>query len=178
MRIVTTALVVGIISFFVGFIGGLTFDPNSYTGPVLGFFVTGPSGTFVGALIGIVRSAIQADERRIRAELWWLGFVWGDSLAVTLGLNALGELEVVGFGLQGLVVASGAFLLFSSTTRKNLPQPARKYGPVLLGVAVLMMLISMSHAYADTVMGLWVEWLIIAGVAVGACLFIGTRASD
>ena len=143
MRIIATALKVGVVSFAVGFIGPLLFFSDANLGPLLGIFVTGPVGTLVGALIGIVRSALHAGGRSIRAELWWLGSVWGFTLFYSWAYAALLPPGIVLLGLQGLVVASGAFLLGNSKVRRSLPESARKCGPVLLCAAVLILLTSM-----------------------------------
>jgi hypothetical protein len=140
LPIFITALLVGGVAFAVGFIGPAVFS-ESNLGPLLGIFVTGPVGTLVGALIGIVRSALHAGGRSIRAELWWLGFVWVLSLLYSLAYSLVG-LGLVPLGLQGLVVASGAFLLGSDKVRKSLPELARKCGPVVLFAAVLIVFTS------------------------------------
>jgi hypothetical protein len=140
MRIVTTALVVGGASLAVGFIGPLVLS-KSNLGPLLGILVTGPVGTLVGALIGIVRSALHAGGRSIRAELWWLGSIWVLSLLYSLAYALVG-LGLVPLGLQGLVVASGAFLLRSEKVHRSLPELARTCGPVILLAAVLIVLTS------------------------------------
>jgi hypothetical protein len=46
--------IVGVVSFLIGFAGPLIFTPDSNTGPMLGFFVTGPLGAIVGAVCGVV----------------------------------------------------------------------------------------------------------------------------
>ena len=141
-RIIATALNIGSVSLVVGCIGPLLLS-GSNLGPLLGILVTGPVGTLVGALIGIVLSALHAGGHSIRAELWWLGFVWGLTLLVSLAFATLLPPGFVLLGLQGLVVASGAFLLGSSRVRRSLPELARKCGPVLLCAAVLILLTSM-----------------------------------
>jgi len=140
LQIIATALVVGGISFVGGFIGPVLFS-ESNLGPLFGIFVTGPVGTLVGALIGIVRSALHAGGRTIRAELWWLGSVWVLSLLYSWMFAVVG-LGVVPIGLQGLVVVTGAFLLGSSKVRRSLPELARKCGPVVLLAALLIVLTS------------------------------------
>jgi len=55
----------------------------------------------------------------------------------------LGWLGVVPLGVQGLVVASGAFLLSSDKVYRNLSKLARKCGAVVLFAAVLMVLMTM-----------------------------------
>ena len=141
-RIIATALVVGGVSFAAGFIGGPFLYPESNLAPLLGIFVTGPVGTLVGALIGIVRSALHAEGRSIGAELRWLGSVWGLTLLYSLFSAPLLGLGIDSLGLQGLAVASGAFLLGSSKVRRSLPELVRKCGPVLLCAAILILLAS------------------------------------
>ncbi len=140
LRIITTAFVVGIISFavFPAAVSFLFADSNSSAAALLVFFAPGLAaifGTLVGGLIGIVWSALHAGERAIRAELWWLGGLWGltlfDTFVTSWDLDS---------PAQGLVVATGIFLLAHSTTRRSLPEPARKYGPVVLCVAALIVL--------------------------------------
>jgi hypothetical protein len=144
MRIIATAFVVGGVSFAGGFIGPILFS-ESNLGPLVGFLVTGPLGTLLGALIGIVWSALRAQGRSIQAELWSLGCVGLLTLLYYLWL-----LNVMGFGalmlalgLEGLVVASGAFFLGSRKVWSSLPEFARTCGSVLLCAAVLIVLASM-----------------------------------
>ena len=136
-RILTTALIVGGISFALGYIGPIFFS-DSNLGPLLGIFITGPLGTLAGALIGVVWSAREAEERTIEAELWWLGSIWGLSL---LYLYAFSGVFAVAF--QGLVIATGALLFIRRTTRRHLPEAARRYGLVLLFAATVIVLAAM-----------------------------------
>jgi hypothetical protein len=46
------ALIVGAISFAAGFFGPMIFDPGANQGPLLGIFITGPLGAFVGMGVG------------------------------------------------------------------------------------------------------------------------------
>jgi hypothetical protein len=55
-----TAVVVGGISFLAGFVGPLLLHPNSTKAPAQGFLCTGPLGTIVGALLGLVIGAAVA----------------------------------------------------------------------------------------------------------------------
>ncbi len=50
----TMTVVVGVISFLVGFAGPIILDPNSPQGPLLGFFFTGPLGALAGAVLGAI----------------------------------------------------------------------------------------------------------------------------
>jgi hypothetical protein len=45
---------IGAIGFTIGFVGPLLLRPDSPQGPLLGFFVTGPWGAIVGALLGLL----------------------------------------------------------------------------------------------------------------------------
>jgi len=212
-RILATALVVGSVSFVIS-IFSVSFNVGSNPNfaplaPVAaifsGVFVTGPVGTLVGALIGIVWSALHAGERRIRAEVWWLGGSWGFALLYTLFVPLRGL--VLALCLQGLVVASGIFFLGHSTVRRSLPKPVRKYGLAFLCAAALIVLTSMfppvvteqarspeplpkfaffmdsrfdasQHSAEFTVAKdtLAREWLLVTGVAGVVCLFIGKRS--
>lgn len=141
LQIIVTALVVGGVSFIAGFILPLYFS-TSNLGPLLGIFYTGPVGTLVGPLIGIVWSALHAGGRIIRAELWWLGSVLGLTLLYSMVFGAA-LLGIVAVPLMVLVIASGAFLLGNSKVCRSLPEAARRCGPMLLCAAVLILLTSM-----------------------------------
>jgi hypothetical protein len=47
-----SAGVVGAVSFLVGFVGPILFQPDSPQGPLLGLFFTGPLGALAGAVVG------------------------------------------------------------------------------------------------------------------------------
>ncbi len=49
-------LFIGSIAFFAGFIGPMLFAPDANQGPLLGILYTGPIGTLVGLLWGVVRA--------------------------------------------------------------------------------------------------------------------------
>ena len=46
------SLIVGAVGFLAGFVGPIIFAPGSNQGPLLGIFITGPLGLFLGAVIG------------------------------------------------------------------------------------------------------------------------------
>jgi hypothetical protein len=50
-------LFVGAISFLAGFIGPMIFAPGANQGPLLGIIYTGPIGTVVGIIWGVMRAA-------------------------------------------------------------------------------------------------------------------------
>lgn len=45
-------LIVGIVAFSIGFIGHIIIDPSANQGPLLGIFITGPLGFFIGIIGG------------------------------------------------------------------------------------------------------------------------------
>lgn len=49
------AAIFGFIGFTGGFFGPMIFRPEANQGPMLGIFITGPLGVFVGVLFGLVK---------------------------------------------------------------------------------------------------------------------------
>jgi hypothetical protein len=49
----TMTILVGVVSFLLGFVGPILLKPDSPQGPLLGFFVTGPLGAAAGAVCGV-----------------------------------------------------------------------------------------------------------------------------
>ena len=50
----TMAVVVGVISFLIGFAGPIILHPDSPQGPLLGILFTGPLGALAGAVLGAI----------------------------------------------------------------------------------------------------------------------------
>lgn len=48
--------VFGLAGFLGGFFGPIIFTPSANQGPLLGIFITGPLGVFIGILFGAVRA--------------------------------------------------------------------------------------------------------------------------
>jgi hypothetical protein len=48
--------VIGLAGFIGGFFGPIIFAPGANQGPLLGIFITGPVGVFIGILYGAVRA--------------------------------------------------------------------------------------------------------------------------
>jgi len=48
------ALILGAVGFVAGFFGPLTFSPEANQGPLLGIFITGPGGAFLGLVLGLI----------------------------------------------------------------------------------------------------------------------------
>ena len=55
------AAAIGATGFALGFVGPLLLRPASPQGPLLGFFVTGPCGVIVGALLGLLVGAARQE---------------------------------------------------------------------------------------------------------------------
>jgi hypothetical protein len=57
-RILTWTLLIGGVSFSIGFFGPMVVDPSTNQGPLLGILITGPLGLMAGLAIGITREAL------------------------------------------------------------------------------------------------------------------------
>jgi hypothetical protein len=53
-KILRIALITGVLSFLLGFIGPMILSPGANQGPLLGMFITGPLGFIAGLVAGIV----------------------------------------------------------------------------------------------------------------------------
>lgn len=71
LRILAWTLVIGVISFSIGFFGPMILAPGANQGPLLGIFITGPLGVMAGFIIGVVRELIGA--RKSPREVWRSG---------------------------------------------------------------------------------------------------------
>jgi hypothetical protein len=136
--VVRWALGVGFVSFLAGFIGPMIFSPSNL-GPILGIFVTGPVGTLVGALIGVVRAAQHGTTSGLSSVLKWLAGVWIAIMLYTLFMIVLDpRAALLGAVLLALVAAVVSFLLSSAAIHDNLPNLMKQCGSVLLaGLAIL-----------------------------------------
>ena len=56
--VIRWAVVLGITGFVCGFVGPMVFAPESNQGPMLGVFITGPASALLGAILGIMISAM------------------------------------------------------------------------------------------------------------------------
>ncbi|HEY4283720.1 MAG TPA: hypothetical protein VGM62_11715 [Chthoniobacterales bacterium] len=50
------ALILGAVGFVAGYFGPLIFSPEANQGPLLGIFITGPGGAFLGLVLGLIVS--------------------------------------------------------------------------------------------------------------------------
>lgn len=57
MRVFRWLGVLGSIGFLCGFVGPIVLAPESNQGPMLGLFITGPTGVLLGAILGVVAGA-------------------------------------------------------------------------------------------------------------------------
>ena len=60
-RILRIALISGVFSFLLGFVGPILFSPGANQGPLLGIFITGPLGFIAGLVGGTVYSAFKKE---------------------------------------------------------------------------------------------------------------------
>jgi len=115
------AVIVGVIAFVPGFIGPIIFMPSNNMGPIIGIFLTGPLGFFLGALWEI---AAQAKRQVAKPLLLWLAGVWIAVLLYTLML-----LLPALFFAAGLIALHVAVLVASAIVFRE-----RRSRPVILAL--------------------------------------------
>jgi len=141
-RVIFSASLVGSLAFAAGFIGPIFFS-TSNLGPLLGIFITGPVGTLVGAIWGIVSSAKNENGLALKAMLAWLSAVWVLTLLYTFFMIGLATQWVLpAIGVQGLIFASSAILLYRADTRTRLTQTVKRCGPVAITAIAFIMLMT------------------------------------
>lgn len=97
-RIVAWSLMVGGISFAIGFFGPMILAPGANQGPLLGILITGPLGVVLGFVVGVGREALGFRDGPV-ATFARFGVTGSDVLrmaAVTVGLI------LVVYGLGGV----------------------------------------------------------------------------
>ncbi|MCI0451698.1 MAG: hypothetical protein L0Z51_04805 [Candidatus Latescibacteria bacterium] len=67
-RILKPAVIFGAIAFAIGFFGPLLWAPDANQGPLLGIFITGPLGFFVGMAWGVFRELRRSSRERNGTE--------------------------------------------------------------------------------------------------------------
>jgi len=142
LRIVAWALGIGGVSFAAGFLGPMFFsNPRAANvGPLLGFLVTGPLGTLVGAWVG----ALIVAKESVRLSIACIGSVWIMALIYTCKAFGLGGwLGIPAIPLQLLVVASILLLLSRRATRAQLPDDMRRCGPIAVTALLIILLMTL-----------------------------------
>lgn len=66
LRIMLTGLVVGALTFALGFLGPIALAPDANQGPLLGIFITGPLGLVLGLLLGAWRERRRSTRSALR----------------------------------------------------------------------------------------------------------------
>lgn len=134
--ILGTAIMVGSVSFAIGFIGPLLFS-DSNLGPLLGIFITGPLGLLAGVLAGIILSARQQGQPTLKRELRWLAGAWAGALFFTWASTLVG-IGWVAIGAQLAVVSCAGSLFYGFSAK--LPAFARRSRPfILIGAALTIL---------------------------------------
>lgn len=62
-KIIRTGLIIGAISFVLGFFGPILFIPDANQGPLLGIFITGPFGFVIGLIGGGIYWAFKKEKK-------------------------------------------------------------------------------------------------------------------
>ncbi|WP_395001468.1 hypothetical protein [Sphingomonas sp.] len=134
--ILGTALMVGSVSFAIGFIGPVLVS-DSNLGPLLGIFITGPLGLLAGVLAGIILSARQQGQPTLKRELRWLAGAWAGALFFTWASTIVG-IGWVAIGAQLAVVSCAGSLFYGFSAK--LPAWARRSRPfILIGAALTLL---------------------------------------
>ena len=106
-RIAIAAGVFGVIGLVGGIVVPSILDPTTVQGPLLGIFMTGPLGVFLGGHVGVLWSA------RHQKQTTWTELGW---LAVFGGLDLLLYEFFAGIGAAFVtIVPASAFLITAST---------------------------------------------------------------
>jgi hypothetical protein len=104
-RIAIVAAVFGVVGLVGGIVVPIILDPTTVQGPLLGIFLTGPLGVFLGGHVGVVWSA------RHQKQTTWRELNW---LAVFGGLNLL-LYELFVRASFATIVPASAFLITALT---------------------------------------------------------------
>jgi hypothetical protein len=140
--VIRMALLVGFLSFVAGVVLPALLS-SSNVAPLLGFMVTGPAGTIVGALWGMLRAARGADAGQIEALLLLLLGTWCVTLLYTLLAVSLSpKFGVAAIALQAAILAVGVFFLYGRRVSGKVPEVVRRCAPALLAVPALVLAIS------------------------------------
>jgi hypothetical protein len=97
IRALRWAAYAGLTGFALGFFGPLIIDPGANQGPLLGIFITGPGGTILGFLLGLLPVA-----ERARRALFALLVLFGVGVLVYFGGP---KPRYFGQALDGVVVS-------------------------------------------------------------------------
>ena len=106
-RIAITAGVFGIIGLVGGMVVPVILDPTTVQGPLLGIFMTGPLGVFLGGHIGVLWSA-RRQKQTTWTEFRWLAVFGGVDLLLYEFFAAIGAAFIT-------IVPASAFLITALT---------------------------------------------------------------
>jgi len=128
-RIAIVAGVFGVIGLVGGIVVPIILDPTTVQGPLLGIFMTGPLGVFLGGHVGVLWSA------RHQKQTTWTELGW---LAVFGGLDLLLYELFAGSAFSATIVPAAAFLITASTAAALLPyaRGARALRRALVAVSI------------------------------------------
>ncbi len=80
MYTLTSALIIGITGFILGFVGPMIVAPDANQGPLLGIFITGPAGAILGAIIGFVVGFIKKRNPTSVLLKIWKRALWSSAI--------------------------------------------------------------------------------------------------
>lgn len=135
--ILSTAVIVGFITFLIGYVGPIIFWPEANLGPLLGLFITGPLGFLLGGVIGFWR-ILCVSIRKVTAIEWGMFLVlWLLMMGWYLLFYMFGPTAILLGTMCQLAAALGTAFVYRQRCRK-LNQPADRRSWTLLFAALLI----------------------------------------
>jgi hypothetical protein len=142
-NIIKSVIWIGGISFAVGFVGPLIFLSSNNLGPLIGIFATGPIGSLVGVIWGIVKSSKKANADNFNEILKALFIVWIITMLFTLFIMSFSSgAAFLAICLQGIFIISSIFILFPPDWDTKLPDNIKQIRWAIVIALVLIMLVS------------------------------------
>ena len=142
-NIFQSVILIGGISFAVGFVGPLIFLSSNNLGPLIGIFATGPIGSLVGVIWGIVKSSKKANADNFNEILKAFFIVWVITMLFTLFIMSYSSVAAfLAICLQGFIIVSSIFILFPPDGDAKLPENIKQIRLVIVIAITLIMLVS------------------------------------
>jgi hypothetical protein len=142
-NIIKSAMLIGGISFAVGFVGPLLFS-SSNIGPLIGIFITGPIGGMVGVIWGIVKSSRNANADNMNLILKALLIFWAITMLFLLFIMSFSQgAAFLVICLQGFIIVSSILMLFPPDSDSKLPENIKQIRLVIVITLIFIMLVSL-----------------------------------
>lgn len=117
IAILSTSVIVGVLTFLLGFVGPIIFS-TSNLGPLLGIFITGPLGFLAGGVIGFWL-LLRVPTRKISDAEWGILLIIGFlSMGWYLMFSLFGRTAIVSVVCCQLIATAGTALVYRQRNRK------------------------------------------------------------